>query len=151
MKFLPVNEFEKRQKSINFNRAIMNSAKTKIGYQTGIKSSHKFVQGLKIIQYNSIIPSSRNQMWSIKRGKQSNWKMMGLLLSRKRNMKLQKSFILKALKWISIRDHFGQTEPFAETEWENMKMLWSTVYRHSQLIQNALRRGFQTDARQMAL
>ena len=49
MKFLPVNEFEKRQKSINFNRAIMNSAKTKIGYQTGIKSSHKFVQGLKII------------------------------------------------------------------------------------------------------
>ena len=34
MKFLPIKEFEKRQKSINRsqNRAIMNSAMTKIGF-----------------------------------------------------------------------------------------------------------------------
>ena len=41
MKFLPIKEFEKRQKSVNKNqnRAIMSSMLTKIGFKQDVASS----------------------------------------------------------------------------------------------------------------
>ena len=59
-------------------------------------------------------------------------------------MKLRRSFILKRLNWILIRDHSGQIVRHVEIQWKNMKMLWLTVYLHFQWTRKILRRVFKS-------
>ena len=82
-------------------------------------------------------------MWLRSRKKHRNWKKREMMHSKEESMKLPRNFILKHLKWILTRDHFGPIEQFVETSWRNMKMLWQIACPHFPLIQNALRRAFK--------
>ena len=73
-----------------------------------------------------------------------------MMLSREKNMKLPRNFILKDFKWSMTREawtrnHSGQTEWFVKTNWGNTKMLWKTVSTHCGSIQNVLRQAFKVN------
>ena len=139
MKFLPIVEFEKRQKSTNRNqtRAIMNSMMTKVGFRVDAP-----VWALSI-PHEKTKTQIRHLMWLGIRRKHWNWKKRGMMLSREKNMKLPRNYILKHFNWTLIRDRCGQIDQYAEMQWRNTKMLWLTVFPPFPSTQNVLRRAFK--------
>ena len=114
--------------------------------RTPVSAFSKFVSVLTDLWIRLLIQirtHQRHLMLLKIRRKQLNWKKWEMMLSRKRNMKLRRTFILKRFNWTQTPDHCGQIVRHVETRWKNMTMLWSTVYLLFQLTQKILRRVFK--------
>ena len=94
MKFLPIIEFEQRQKSINKNqnRAITSSILTKFWFWLNVQSCF-------IVKITFLKTTTRHSM-SLKTSRRHwNWKKGEMMLSKGKNMKSPRNFILKHFFW----------------------------------------------------
>ena len=94
MKFLPIKEFEKRQKSVNENqnRAITSSMLTKFGFWLNVI--------VMLYRQNKSFETPKRHSKSLKTSRRHwNWKKREMMLSKEKNMKSPRNFILKHFFW----------------------------------------------------
>ena len=142
MKFLPVEEFEKRQKSVNRNQmlAITSSMMDKVGFQV-----NSF--GFRLIVFDSLLKTKIRKSTSSKiRKRQLSWKKKetkhstGKFMKSPRNITPKDFNLIQTLgmgftdrliwvrprilrPWIPATGHCGLIEQFVEIKWANTKML----------------------------